>query len=236
MKKLLFLVFLPGILLCTSCQFNQSAHKDLSTGAYSRGNGIGCDNVRIEISGTSETRNEFVYGEKVDFVFNDIRGLQNIDGKFYPGMSMHVVKNEKDTILSKPNLLENLKQGTDLSPLQLRAHFRALLPYENEEDYKVFVKIWDQKGEGTFTYELPFTVAGNNLLKIQNDGIEYSNIYLWNESSEQPVYHPNVNFKDLYILILEGIEGLSEENGKVYPIFSIELMDNHYHHLQFCHL
>ena len=51
MKK----VKLFGVALITvifsACEFNQSVNKDLNTGAYSRGNGIGCDDVKIQING-----------------------------------------------------------------------------------------------------------------------------------------------------------------------------------------
>jgi hypothetical protein len=64
------------------------------------------------------------------------------------------------------------------------------------------------------------------LLKIENKGIEYSKIYLWNETNKQPVFDQNVSSEDLLILILDDIGGLELSNEKVYPIFSIELIDN----------
>lgn len=215
-----------GVITFNSCQFNQSVNTDLITGAYSRGNGIGCDDVSIGINGKIEKRNEFIFGEKVNFIFNNISGLTNLDNKTYPGLSMYIVKNEKDTILSNPNLLKSLDNGTDLSPLQLQANFTSAFPYQNDEKYKVFVNIWDKKGDGKFTYELPFTIRENDLLKIENKGIEYSKIYLWNETNKQPVFDQNVSSEDLLILILDDIGGLELSNEKVYPIFSIDLLDN----------
>lgn len=215
-----------GVITFNSCQFNQSVNTDLITGAYSRGNGIGCDDVSIEINGKIEKRNEFIFGEKVNFIFNNISGLTNLDNKTYPGLSMYIVKNEKDTILSNPNLLKSLDNGTDLSPLQLQANFTSAFPYQNDEKYKVFINIRDKKGDGKFTCELPFTIRENDLLKIENKGIEYSKIYLWNKTNKQPVFDQNVSSEDLLILILDDIGGLELSNEKVYPIFSIELIDN----------
>lgn len=226
MQKIKKLSLLIVIITFSSCQFNQSVNKDLTTGAYSRGNGIGCDDVVIEINGEAEKRNEFVFGEKVNLVFNNISGLTNSDNKIYPGLSMYIVKNEKDTVFSNPNLLKNLNDGTDLFPLQLQANFRTALPYRNKEKYKVYVDIWDKKGNGKFTYELPFTIKENDLFNIENNGIEYSNIYLWDETINQPVFDNNVNSEHLFILILDDIEGLELSNEKVFPIFSIDLIDN----------
>lgn len=224
--KFRILIITIGIITLNSCQFNQSVNTDLTTGAYSRGNGIGIDDVNIEINGKIEKRNEYVFGEKVNLIFNNINGLTKTENKTFPGLSMYIVKNEKDTVLSNPNLLKNLDNGTNLFPLQLQANFRTALPYQNEEKYKVFVSIWDKKGDGKFTYELPFTIKENDLLDIENKGIEYSKIYLWNETRKQPVFDQNVSSEDLLILILDDISGLELSNEKVFPIFSVELIDN----------
>lgn len=227
MQKIKILSIIIVIITFSSCQFNQSVNKDLITGAYARGNGIGCDNVTIEISGKVEKRNEFFFGEEVNLIFNNIIGLTNSENKTYPGLSMHIVKNKKDTVLSKPNLLKSLNDGTDIFPLQLRANFVTALPYQNNEKYKVYIDIWDKKGDGKFTYEMPFKIKKNELLNINNNGIKYSNIYLWNETLKQPVFDKNVSSEHLFILILNDIEGLEINNEKVYPIFSMEIIDNH---------
>jgi len=128
-------------LLLGSCEFHQSVDKDLVTGATSRGDGLGCEEVSIQINGKTERRSTFIFGEKVILVFNGINGLKRENDKTYPGLSMHIVKNEKDTVLSEANLLNNLTDGTHLSPLQLQANFVAALPYKNKEKYKAHVKI-----------------------------------------------------------------------------------------------
>ena len=210
----------------SSCQFNQSINKDLTTGAYSRGDGIGVDDIAIEINGEIDNRNEFVFGEKVNLVFNNISGLTNSNGKTFPELSMYIVKNEKDTALSNTNLPKSLNDGTDLSPLQLQANFRTALPNRNNEKYKVFIEISDKKGDGKFNYELPFTIKENDLLDINGNGIKYSTIYLWNETLKQPVFDSNVSSEHLFILILNDIEGLELTNEKVFPIFSLDITDN----------
>lgn len=227
MLKIRTLTLLMAIATFSSCQFNQSVNTDMTTGAYSRGDGIGIDDIKIEINGKSDNRNEFVFGEKVNLVFNNVSGLTNSDGKTFPELSMHIVKNEKDTVLSNPNLLKSLNNGTDLSPLQLQANFITALPNHNNEKYKVFIEITDKKGDGKFNYELPFTIKENNLLDIKSSGIEYSTIYLWNDSLKQPVFDNNVSSEHLLILILNDIHGLELTDEKVFPIFSLDLTDNY---------
>lgn len=226
MQNIKTLTLLIAIATFGSCQFNQSVNKDLTTGAYSRGDGIGVDDISIEINGETDNRNEFVFGEKVNLVFNNVSGLTNSNGKTFPELSMYLVKNEKDTIDSNPNLLKNLNDGTDLSPLQLQANFRTALPYQDNEKYKVLIEITDKKGDGRFSYELPFTVKENDLLDINSNGIRYADIYLWNETLKQPVFDRNISTEHLLILILNDIEGLELFNDKVFPIFSLDLTDN----------
>ncbi|MCF1422936.1 hypothetical protein [Mangrovimonas futianensis] len=226
MQKIKTFTLLISIATIVSCQFNQSVEKDLTTGAYSRGDGIGVDDIIIEINGETDNRNEFVFGEKVNLIFNNVTGLTYSDGKTYPELSMYIVKNEKDTVLSNPNLLKSLKNRTELSPLQLQANFITALPNYDNEKYKVYVEITDKKGNGAFSYELPFTVKKNDLLDIKSNGIEYSTIYLWNETLKQPVFDNEVSSEHLFILILNEIEGLELTNDKVFPIFSIDLKDN----------
>ena len=222
--KLISLIFITAVF--TSCEFNQSVNKDLTTGAYSRGDGIGCDNVKIQINGDVDNRNEFIYGEKVNFIFNDIKGLKKENGIVFPGLSMFIVKNENDTVLQHQDLFANLENGTDLSPLQLQANFTSALPNKNNEKYKIFINIWDKKGKGTFQYELPFSVKKNELLSIAASNLDYTKIYLWDETRKTVVVKKEVSVQSTLILILEGLDGLEVMDNKVFPSFSIDITDN----------
>ncbi|MBL1279681.1 MAG: hypothetical protein COA33_005390 [Fluviicola sp.] len=220
-----FITVIIVSLIFGSCQFNQSVNKDLSTGAYTRGDGISCNDVIIKVNEEVKNTNTFTYGEEITFVFNNVRGLTIEDGKSYPTLSMVVMKNEKDTVLNRPNLLNNLNQGTTLSPLRLTAYFVVALPNENGESYKMHITIKDQRGDGVLTYELPFTVENNDLLKVNSTSIDYSRIYLWNESTKKTVINGQVNSNDTLILIIEGVEGLEMKDNLIFPILSIEMSD-----------
>ncbi|WP_209402917.1 hypothetical protein [Pseudozobellia sp. WGM2] len=226
MQKISTLIVLIAIITLSSCRFNQSVKKDLITGAYSRGDGIGVDAITIEINGETDNKNKFVYGQNVSLVFNNVTGLTNSNGKTFPKLLLYVLKNEKDTVLYNPNLLKSLTNGTEASPLRLKANFRTALPHQSNEKYQVFIEITDKKGDGKFNYELPFVVKENDLLDVKSKGIDYSNIYLWNETLKQPVLDSNVSSEHLFILILNDIEGLELVKEKVFPIFSLNLTDN----------
>lgn len=225
MKILSSIQIILAIVCLGSCEFHQSAEKDLTTGAVSRGDGLGCDEIVLKMNDKAEKRNTFVFGEKVNIGFKNIIGFKREDGKTFPGLSMYIVKNEKDTVESYPNLLEDMSAGTDLAPLELRAAFRAVFPYSKGEKYKVLVKIWDLKGKGVFTYEFPFKIEENKLLSIHADRIAYSRIYLWNESLKNVVADKKISKNDELMLLLNGINGLEIKNGRTYPVLSLEVED-----------
>lgn len=213
------------LLFTLSCQTKQSINKDLSTGAFSRGNGLICDDISIEIGGQTTNNNSFTFGEMVYFVFDNIEGFQKTDNKAYPDIAMHIVKNNSDTVYADKSLLKNIVDGTDLSPLRLTANFLAALPYGNDEEYKVYIDIFDKKGDGTFSYELPFKIKESELLDI-NTNSNYSNIYLWNETLKQTVLDNTIRNDHILILILEGIDDFKKVDNKVYPELSLNLVDN----------
>lgn len=213
-------------LILGACELNQSVHKDFITGAYSKGDGIVCNNVKTAINGKVENRNSFVYGEKVSFIFNEIHGLTKIDGKVYPELSMCVVKNEQDTVSYDANLLGDVEDGTDLSALQLEANFVAALPFKNNEKYKVYLTISDKKGDGRFTYELPFSITENKVLQINSSDLTYSFILLWDITEKRAVTNQSVNANNTFALVLDGVDGLKVVDGKVYPVLSVNIIDN----------
>lgn len=225
MKTILLLGLFSTALFFTACNFNQSINKDLTTGAYSRGKGISCNDIKIKVNEKTQKRNTFVDGEKVNFVFENVSGLKKINGKVYPGMSMVIVSNKMDTVVNEKDMFADLVSGTDLSPLQLQAHFRVNFPFENKERYKVYIKIWDKKDKGTFEYEIPFTIERNSLLNIVQNDLDYSEIYLWDETKKEVIVDGEMNIDHAFIFIMEGLDGLEVIDERVYPAFSIEIVD-----------
>jgi hypothetical protein len=73
---------------------------------------------------------------------------------------------------------------------------------------------------------MPFTIIENKLLNVKSTTIDYTSIYLWNESKSQVVADNKMSAKDKYLLILEGVNRLKAENRKVFPALSAHLTDN----------
>ena len=155
MKKIISLI---GFMLIVLSACNQSVNKDLLTGAYSRGDGLTSDYIFIYINGKQKNKNTFDLNSKIKIVFDEMTGFNKKDGKAYPGLSMKIITDGKEVIADFPDLFDN-KDGFDSSSLSLNASFITVPEYFNaSKKYKLHIKIWDKNGDGTFVYELPFTI------------------------------------------------------------------------------
>jgi hypothetical protein len=222
MKQIFTISLLFLTLIFNACNSTNES-KDADTGAISTENGLSSKVINIQINDVAEKRSTFKVGESVVLAFNGIEGLTRVKGSAFPGISMLILKNGKDTILSEANLLNDLKNGIDLAEIQLKASLFTDVPHD--ENYTAYVRIWDTKSDKDFHYELPFKIEKNDLLKIDAKTITYSNIYLWNNSKKQVAFNKNINKLDSYVLILEGIDGLEATEGKVFPSISIRMTD-----------
>lgn len=226
MKQLLGYLVVVMCLLVVACQSNTNSTIDPSTGASFETFGIDCKEVIVAIGGKKVARNEFVFGEKVNLAFKDLKGFKYQEGKIHPKISMYIVKNKKDTVLNDVDLLKNSIKVIGSKPLDLETNFKASFSHNNNEQYKAFVHIQDKKSTRKLIYELPFTVKKDRLLNVTNNGLSYTNIYLWNNTLKKVETHKRLNVHHSYTLIIDGLEGLQKKENNVYPVFSIALSDN----------
>ncbi|WP_457611036.1 hypothetical protein [Lutibacter sp.] len=202
---------------------NLSMSKNSKTGALSKGVEITCEQVTMKVNGKVQQTNTFFYDDKIEFSFNNVKGFKKDNAKAYPKMSMEIIKNNNEVVFSNPKLLDGL-QGTDLSPLQLYASFKAHLAY-GDAHYKLIIKITDAKGTGFFTYEFPFKIRNNSkFLNITfSDNVSVGSIFLWNKTTGEYVKEPTINPNNVYVIVFDNISGLNGDNAKVYPVFSLNL-------------
>lgn len=222
------LSLLLALAIITSCNIKKSYNKDLNTGAVSIGDGISVGSTSKEVNGNISSKTTFVYGEKVDFIFDNVEGLTNINGKVFPGLSIYIVQNGKDTLMQSDDLLTEFDNGTDLTPLKLNAHFLSILPYNNGEKYMAYVNIFDKKGEGTFRYEFPFEVEANKYPDVKLNNASYNEIYLWDETTKLVISDGNININNQLALIIEHPDGFKEVDGRIYATMPFEIVDRNY--------
>jgi len=198
-----------------------------SSGTSSNGAGITCEHIYIKING--ENQKTVHYNDKIEISFDDIKGLKKIGNQVYPKMALTIVNAKNEVVFSNPKLLDGL-QGTELSPLQLFASFKANLDYENNNQYTAKIKITDAKGTGFFNYKYTFKVLNANFLNIKiSDGVKAERIFIWNNTKKEILKKPVFKTNEIYTIVFENITGLNNAQSKVFPMFSMKL-DNYKGH------
>jgi hypothetical protein len=209
-----------------SCDFRKSVQADLKTGIITKGNGLSCEEVWISVDDQEVDRNTFIYGEMFLIHFNNMEGFKKENGNVFPGMIMWVMGESGDTVFKTEDLYSDYLNGIDLSPLLLKANLTVGSPMHSNHKYKVFIKIWDTKDKGTFTAEMPFSVIENDKIKIEKNNISYDEIYLYSIDRDKAIVDGNVLFNETVYLIFEGLSGLTELNGNVFPGLKFQAVDN----------
>jgi hypothetical protein len=222
-----FIIFLVVISLVTfSCDFKKSFNKDLVTGLTTTGDGLACEDIYLSVDEEKISRNSFIFGEDVYLNFNNIEGFKTEDENVFPGMQLFVISQTGDTLMSENDLYADYPEGINLSPLQLSANLTVGKPIHSNHGYTLFVKIWDKKGDGTFTAEMDFTVKPNDKLEVSSNKVTFDEIYLFSENRKKVITNNKISFGDNIYIFFEGLSGLNEVEGKVFPGLSFKVTDN----------
>lgn len=222
--KALFVISLLVCLTC-ACDFNVSYEKDLSTGLIAIGSGLSCDDIYLSDGVNKINRTTFSYGERFVLNLNDIKGFEKIGGNVFPGMELLISDENGDTTMFNKDLYENDSAGYELSPLLLEAFLRTATPLHSGNSYTFRSKVWDKKGEGTFTTEFDFDVETNSEIDIIDNGITYEEIYLFSDKRNTTITDGVINLNENIYLLFEGLNGFKESDGKVQIGISIKVTD-----------
>jgi hypothetical protein len=214
------------VLTLAGCRFEKSVKLDLVSGLSSSGNLISCEEVYLTVNDQKIHRNTFTYGEELLLNFNNIEGLKKEDGKVFPGMSVAVVNKSGDTLLLEKDLYASYTEGISISPLILRANITLASPIGSNGDYVLFVKVWDKKDKGTYSAKLAFKVTPSDKIAIESDKISYDEIYLFSKELNKVLTENSVRVNQKVYLLFEGLTGMKEEDGRVYPGLSIKGTDS----------
>lgn len=218
-----------SIVICliaiASCDFRKSIHKDLITGLVTKGDGLSCDDVKLNIDDKTILRNSFVYGEEFDLSFINIEGFDRVNNHAFPGMNLDVISQSGDTVLKNGDLYADLVDGTDLSPLRLNTIITVADPIHSNEEYTLHVGIWDKKSEGVFTAKFDFDVVPNDQIYVESEHITCREIYLYSKQRQQVIVDNLASFDENIYIMVEGLEGFVVDNDKVSVGLSMKLND-----------
>jgi hypothetical protein len=224
MKKSLEFFFL--FLILASCQFSRSAKKDLLSGISSTGSNISCKDVYLTVNGLRTQRNSFIYGETFVLNFSDVTGFTKENGNVFPSMIMTVVNPSGDTLMQTDDLISGYPDGMNFSPLVLTADLTVAVPIKSGGEYTVIINIWDRKGTGTYKSKFDFKVVKNDKIIVESSKVTYDEIYLYSQGNDKVIIDNKIKFNDNVYIIIEGLKGLAETNGMVFPGLSIKASDS----------
>ncbi|MCX6253058.1 MAG: hypothetical protein NTV31_01115, partial [Bacteroidia bacterium] len=138
-----------------------------------------------------------------------------------------VIRNQSgDTVMQTNDLYSEYPSGINYSPLKLTADLTVASPIKSKGEYTLYVKIWDKKGNGTFTTKFDFKVKENEQITIDPSNVSYDEIYLFSQGSDKVITDNKIKFDDNIYLIFEGLKGFKEENGFVFPGLSLKATDS----------
>lgn len=225
MKNLLFSLII--LLTLTACEIStNTSNESLLSSMKIDENGLKCSDVYLEIDEEKVDRTTFSYGEEVFFSFNNVKGFKKKNGKVYPGLGVEIKNtNNKEVILESEDLFPN-DIGFSETVILLYSNITMALPYKDNEEYNIKIKIWDKEGDGVLKFEMPFTINENEDLDVKSKDVTYSALYLWNGDQNKLVANDNVSRKDQLLLIYEGLDGFKVEKGLVFPGLSLKLIDD----------
>lgn len=209
------LLFVMLFLFLYSCDFSKSVNKDLITGLTTKGNGLSCENVYLSVGEEKINRKTFTYGEKIIWNFNGIEGFNKTGNFCFPGMQMIVTDSKKDTIMNYSDLYADNEAGFDLSPLLLTCQLTMFNKIHSNNSYSIYIKIWDKKGEGTFTATMDFEIAPDKAIEIEKNILSYTELYLFSEERKKVIIGDEAKLNEKTYIIVEGLEGFTEQDGKV---------------------
>jgi hypothetical protein len=223
MKTVVY-TFLVTILI-SGCNFSKSVKKDLLSGLTAKGDVLSCDEVYLTVNDEKTNRSSFVYGETFYIHYSDIQGFTKENGFVFPAMEMIITDKSGDTLLYSDDLYKGKTEGFNYSPLELKAHLTVATPIKSGGDYSMFVNISDKKGPGTYKSKFDFKVRPNERILTEPAGVTFNEAYLYSQGNDKVILDGKIKFDDNIYIIVEGLRGLKEENGLVYPGLSLKATD-----------
>jgi hypothetical protein len=224
MRKIFYLFLIATF--SSGCNSSKPVKKEYSSGITTLGTKITCENIFISVNGRKVENNEFTYGERFYVNFDDLRGLVRKNKKVLPGMKIALVNASGDTIMRKDDLYSEITDGFELKPFQLAADLTAASPIKSGTDYSLVVKIWDKNGTGNFTAQYDFKVKPNIQIISEPSKVTFDEIYIYSQKSGKVIKDGKIKFDDNIYIVVEGLKGFLEENGKVFPGLSLNIKDS----------
>jgi hypothetical protein len=180
------------------------------------GTDLKCKEVQIKIDEKIENRMNLLFGQRLTFEFLDVQGFKKEGSKIFPLMSIAVKDAKGKEVISSQDLVKEMKILN--KNVKLIAFIDANLPSE-DGPYTATISIQDKKGKGEMVATMPFSIQQDPKLKLEERGVSYSAIYLWNQEDQQIINSHEVESNRDYYIMIHDLEGISS------PILPMRIID-----------
>lgn len=215
MKNFIF-ILTASFLLLVSCEFDKSVKKDLMTGLKASGDGLSSKDVYLTSNGSKISRTSFIYGEKFKVNFENISGFNKENNFAFPGMEFVIRSETGDTLMHNTDLYQENIKGYDLDPLLLLTEITTGDPLKSGANYKLDIRIWDKKGDGTYSASFDFEVVPNPNITIESNGIDYDEIYLFSNVGSKVLFDNRAKYNQEIYILMEGLSGFTDVEGQAH--------------------
>ena len=177
--------------------------------------GLNCFGVNFKENHIELKTNVLKTDGNLEIEIVDIKGFTVINGNANANFTMCVINSQNDTLLTfkKVFLLDPNKKFNLLTNLKI-----SVIPYlVVYEKYTILLKVDDNASDKYLSCSFPFNIKHNSFLKTSSEVLNFSHIYLWNETKKE-IIHDNILFKEeKYKLLIYGVENFKELKEKIYP-------------------
>lgn len=172
-------------------------------------------------------RSQIYYGEKVDFHYDNITGFKLTDSIAYPDMNIYALDVKGDTVMSKENLFNDLKEEFKESILDLFNSVTFADPFLPGKTYSIHVEIIDKKSDAFYHWNKSFTIINHPRFLNDVNGVKYDILYLYSGDRDISITDNLIMpFEQVYFIV-EGLEGfVQDENGMVSIECSVTITDS----------
>jgi hypothetical protein len=206
-----------------SCDFRVGANVDIESGLESSNSGLSFSKSKVDVNHQPFNKGPVYCGETLEIQFHGVGGFVVTDGKIYPNLRIVVTEQSGASLMSKDNLYEGRgypeKEATALTAtLKLNDQYAG-------KNCKFHVHFSDTKGNGRIDAVLPVNVEPLNTpeLKVQENGLTATQKGITSEYGR--VVNAEAPLGGQIGLLLYGLTGFREVDGKVYPGAKVELFD-----------
>jgi hypothetical protein len=216
------LLFLSSLLLFISCKQESSIDLESGSSLKLKANGLSYKDVDLLINGEKGKLKVFDFGDELAIRLNDVEGLKRVNGACFPGVSMLVLNEQKDTVLFYDDLFAG-EEGEKENPIALIAKLKLADPIYSNKIHTMKLHFWDKKGNGTIDVEMEFSVKSNENIKVKARDLMYDEVYLVNPQNSDIIKNSYTD-SSVIVLNIEGLKGFKQtEEDKIFPCLSINV-------------